>query len=228
MGVTTLPGEPDGFARLWVPHRMAYIGGDARPASDDPHECPFCRAPTVADDDGLIVARGRLVYAVCNLFPYNPGHLLICPYRHVADLTELTSLEAGELTEFSQLAMRALRRASAPAGFNLGLNQGGAAGAGIAAHLHIHVVPRWEGDSNFFPITAQTRALPELLGETRARLAKAWAAVVTENDGESLVGSEAASSCVVGEGDGESLVGSEAASSCVVEEGDGESLGGGG
>jgi ATP adenylyltransferase len=120
------------------------------------------------------VARGDLVYAVLNLFPYNPGHLLVCPYRHVADLTELTDGECAELLDFSQRAMRCLRSVSGASGFNLGLNQGAVAGAGIGAHLHQHVVPRWPGDSNFFPIVAQTKALPAVLGDTRAKLAAAW------------------------------------------------------
>ncbi|MDR1151876.1 MAG: HIT domain-containing protein [Bifidobacteriaceae bacterium] len=171
------PGSPDGFARLWTPHRMAYIDGGSRPSTDAPTECPFCLAPDRSDDDGLIVARGTHLFVVLNLFPYNPGHLLVCPYRHVADLTELTSEERNELADMTARAMRALRVASEPAGFNLGMNQGAVAGAGIDAHLHQHVVPRWSGDANFFPIVARTRALPQLLGETRRCLAEAWAAL---------------------------------------------------
>jgi ATP adenylyltransferase len=168
------PGQPDGFERLWTPHRMAYIDGYERPATGDPAECPFCLAPGRPDEESLIVGRGRTAYVVLNLFPYNPGHLLVCPYRHVADVT---ALDAGELAELGQLAARAVRilnRTAQPAGFNLGINQGSVAGAGIGAHLHMHVVPRWSGDANFFPIVARTRALPELLGDTRRRLADAW------------------------------------------------------
>ncbi|MDR1427858.1 MAG: HIT domain-containing protein [Bifidobacteriaceae bacterium] len=153
---------------------MAYIEGAERPSTADAAQCPFCLAPSRADDAGLIVARGALTFAVLNLFPYNPGHLLICPYRHVADLTQLTDPEATELVGMTQDAMRASRAATDPAGFNLGINQGDVAGAGIGAHLHQHVVPRWRGDSNFFPIVARTRAVPQLLAETRKRLAEAW------------------------------------------------------
>ncbi|MDR2564991.1 MAG: HIT domain-containing protein [Bifidobacteriaceae bacterium] len=167
-------GVPDGFERLWVPHRMAYVDGEARPADGNPDDCPFCLAPEREDEEALIVARGRTVYALLNLFPYNPGHLLVCPYRHVPELTDLTDEEAVELMDFSRRAVRAIRRAKAPHGFNLGMNLGAVAGAGIAAHLHQHVVPRWTGDSNFFPIVARSRALPELLGATRAAVAAAW------------------------------------------------------
>jgi ATP adenylyltransferase len=120
------------------------------------------------------VARGQRVYAILNLFPYNPGLLMVCPDRHVAALTDLDAAEAAELIDMTQHAMRALTRAKQPHGFNLGMNQGAVAGAGIAAHLHQHVVPRWPGDSNFFPLIARSRALPELLVETRAALAGVW------------------------------------------------------
>ena len=110
--------------------------------------------------------RAELAYAVLNLYPYSPGHLLICPYRHVADLTELDRDELLALGALTQDAMRVLRAASAPHGFNLGINQGAVAGAGIAAHLHQHVVPRWSGDANFLPVVGQTKALPQLLDQT--------------------------------------------------------------
>ncbi|WP_291798023.1 HIT domain-containing protein [Brevibacterium sp.] len=168
------PGEPDGFQRLWTPHRMVYVGGDAKPRDEGERECPFCAAPAHEDAERLVVARGAHVFAVLNLYPYNPGHLLICPYRHVADYTDLTPEETRELAEFSQVAMRTVRRVSGPDGFNLGMNQGAAGGAGIAAHLHQHVVPRWSGDANFLPIVAQTKALPQVHGDVRARLAEAW------------------------------------------------------
>ncbi|MFI5099472.1 MAG: HIT family protein [Actinomycetes bacterium] len=154
---------------------MAYIQGQGKPDDAEAGEgCPFCRAPVEPDDDGLVVARGELVYAVLNLYPYNAGHLLLCPYRHVADYTDLTDAERAELGSFQADAMRTLRAVAAPHGFNLGLNQGPVAGAGIAAHLHQHVVPRWGGDANFMPVVAHTRVLPQLLSETRALLAAAW------------------------------------------------------
>ena len=168
-------GERDGLQRLWTPHRMAYIKGDAKPAhpTDD---CPFCRIPQMSDEDGLIVARGELIFAVLNLFPYNPGHLMAVPYRHVADYTDLTLDETSELASVTRRAMAVVRTVSAPHGFNIGMNQGSAAGAGIAAHLHQHVVPRWGGDSNFMPVIGHTKVLPQLLGQTREMLAEAWVA----------------------------------------------------
>ena len=171
-------GVPDELDRLWTPHRMAYISGAETPDGgfDTPSGCPFCLAPRRSDEDGLIVARGDVVYAVLNLYPYNPGHLMVCPYRHVADYTDLSEAETIELGRFSQTAMTVIRSVSAPAGFNLGMNQGHVAGAGIAGHLHQHVVPRWAGDTNFMPVIGRTKTLPQLLAETRRLLADAWAA----------------------------------------------------
>jgi ATP adenylyltransferase len=168
-------GQPDAFGRLWTPHRMVYIQGENKPDHDAAgNECPFCFAPTRADEAGLIVARGRTVYAVLNLYPYNSGHLMIVPFRHVPDYTDLDDAEVGELGAFTQHAMRVLRAVMGPHGFNIGMNQGTPAGAGIAAHLHQHVVPRWGGDTNFMPVTAQTRVLPQLLADARRLLADAW------------------------------------------------------
>ena len=118
--------------------------------------------------------RGTEAYVVLNLYPYSPGHLLVCPYRHVADYPDLTPSETTEVAELSQRAMRVLRSASGPHGFNLGINQGTVAGAGIAAHLHQHVVPRWGGDANFLPVIGQTKALPQLLGQTWEVVHRAW------------------------------------------------------
>jgi ATP adenylyltransferase len=165
-------GAPDNFQRLWTPHRMAYIKGEGKPARDT--DCPFCVVPGMSDADGLVVARGEAVYAVLNLYPYNSGHLMVVPYRHVADYTDLTGQETVELAEFTQHAMRAVRLASGAHGFNIGMNQGQVAGAGIAAHLHQHLVPRWGGDTNFMPVVGHTKVLPQLLGETRELLSKAW------------------------------------------------------
>ena len=169
-------GEPDGLERLWTPHRMTYIAGETRPEGgyEKPAGCPFCRAPEDTEPESLVVARGDLVYAVLNLYPYNPGHLLVCPYRHLADYTELTDQETAELAGFTRRAMRVIRAVSSPHGFNIGMNQGEVAGAGIAAHLHQHVVPRWGGDANFMPVIGRTKVLPQLLGDTRAMLAEAW------------------------------------------------------
>jgi ATP adenylyltransferase len=168
-------GIPDGFQRLWMPHRMAYIKGEDKPdGTDEGDGCPFCRIPKLSDAEGLIVARGRVVYTVLNKYPYNAGHLMVCPYRHVADYTDLDPAETEELAAHTKLAMTALRAASGAQGFNIGMNMGAVAGAGIAAHLHQHVVPRWGGDTNFMPVVGQTRVLPQLLADTRVLLARAW------------------------------------------------------
>ncbi len=166
-------GVPDSFQRLWTPHRMAYIEAD-KPEDHDDQACPFCAAPKKDDAAGLIVHRGEHCFVVMNLFPYNPGHLLVCPYRHVPAYLDLTDAETEEFTRLTKQGIRALQAASAPMGFNLGMNQGEVAGAGVAAHLHQHIVPRWGGDSNFLPIIAQTKALPQLLEDARSRLAAAW------------------------------------------------------
>jgi ATP adenylyltransferase len=168
-------GTPDAFQRLWMPHRMAYIKGEGKPAGPGEDDgCPFCHIQQLPDPDGLIVARGALVYAVLNLYPYNSGHLMICPTRHIADYTDLDDDETAELASFTKLAMTTLRAASGAQGFNIGMNMGGVAGAGIAAHLHQHVVPRWGGDANFMPVVGHTKVLPQLLAETRELLSTAW------------------------------------------------------
>lgn len=162
-------GVADAFQRLYTPHRLAYIKGEAHKAS-----CPFCDIPMLDDADGLVVARGEHAYAVLNLYPYNPGHLMLVPYRHVADFCDLTDDESREITALTRAALEAMRAVASPQGFNVGLNLGAAAGAGIAAHLHQHVVPRWGGDTNFMPVVGQTKVLPQLLAETRELLAGAW------------------------------------------------------
>ncbi len=169
------PGVPDAFQRLWTPHRMVYIGGENKPATPQAEDCPFCAAPTRGDDRAaLIVHRGQLAYVILNLYPYSPGHLLVCPFRHVADLTDVTTDELAEVAALTQQAMRVTRSVSGPDGFNLGINQGAVAGAGIAAHLHQHVVPRWRGDANFLPVVAQTKAVPQLLDQAWELLSTAW------------------------------------------------------
>ena len=148
--------------------RTSRTNGDAGP------QCPFCRAPGRDDATGLVVARGGHAFVVMNLYPYNTGHVMVCPYRHVAMYPDLDADETAEVAALTKTAMRVLTEISGCHGFNIGMNQGPVAGAGIAAHLHQHVVPRWGGDSNFLPIIGQTKALPELLGDTRERLAAAW------------------------------------------------------
>lgn len=170
-----LVGVPDGFDRLWTPHRLAYVTGE-KPSKEAGDGCPFCTAPERGDEDGLIVHRGEHCYVVMNLFPYNPGHVLVCPYRHVSLYIELSDDETAEFTALTKAAIRALQMSSGPQGFNVGMNQGEVAGAGVAAHLHQHIVPRWGGDMNFLPVIGQTKALPVLLEDARSRLAAAWPA----------------------------------------------------
>ncbi|HEY2790838.1 MAG TPA: HIT domain-containing protein [Micromonosporaceae bacterium] len=163
----------DRLDRLWTPQRLTYVKEDSGAKA-----CPFC---LTTDEHGepsnnLVVARGDLVFAVMNLYPYNPGHLLICPYRHVPDYTDLSVAEAAEFAAYTQTAMRVIRATSSAHGFNIGMNQGAIAGAGIAAHLHQHVVPRWGGDTNFISVIGRTKTLPQLLEDTRDLLIKAWAA----------------------------------------------------
>ncbi len=168
-------GVPDAFGRLWTPHRLAYIQGEGKPTGPGANEgCPFCAAPGLSDEEGLIVARGSRVYAIMNLYPYNSGHMLICPYRHIGDFTELSAEESAEFSEYTRRAILALRTASGPHGFNIGMNLGTVAGAGIAAHLHQHVVPRWGGDTNFMPVVARTRVLPQLVSDARKVICDAW------------------------------------------------------
>ncbi|CAB4708209.1 unannotated protein [freshwater metagenome] len=167
-------GMPDSWARLWAPHRLDYLRGENRPLETNEIECPFCRIPTLKDDEGLIVHRGITAFVVMNLYPYNPGHLLVCAYRHVADLTDLSAQERDEISALSSHAMSAIRKASSPDGFNLGMNQGAISGAGVAEHIHQHVVPRWSGDANFMPIIGQTKVLPQLLMVTRDEIVANW------------------------------------------------------
>lgn len=171
--------EQDGIAvsdrltRLWTPHRMAYIKSAAE-ADEAESGCPFCRIPTLEDREGLLLARGRHVYAVLNLHPYNPGHLMVVTYRHVGELEDLSDEETSELATMTRDAVRAIKQASSPHGFNVGLNLGAVAGGSLSDHLHQHVVPRWGGDANFITVLAQTKVIPQLLAETRDLIAEAW------------------------------------------------------
>lgn len=152
---------------LWAPWRIEYITGAK------PDECIFCAAASSEDGESFVIARGETCLTMLNSFPYAPGHLMVAPYRHVGDLDRL---EDGELAEIMQLArdgVAALGKAMGPDGFNLGLNLGAVAGAGIAEHLHLHVVPRWSGDTNFMPVLADTSVIPQSLQATRDLLAAA-------------------------------------------------------
>ena len=161
--------DPDGLQRLWTPYRMAYVKGEA---SDQ--GCPFCRIGAPDTDDELLVALGEHVYAVLIRFPYNPGHLMVIPYRHEADVVALTDEESNELMSMTRHAVKVIRSVSAPDAFNVGLNLGSVAGGSLSGHLHQHVVPRWEGDANFMTVTAGVKTLPQLLAQTRDLLADAW------------------------------------------------------
>jgi ATP adenylyltransferase len=159
---------------LWSPWRMQYIETAREELSED-GGCVFCAVPDREPE--RVLARGELAYVVLNKFPYNPGHLLIVPLRHAGDIEELTVEENVELQALMQRSIRALREESEPHGFNIGMNLGSIAGAGIPDHLHWHVVPRWGGDTNFMPVVGEVRVLPELLADTARRLAPRFADV---------------------------------------------------
>ena len=171
--------DPDGLERLWMPHRMAYVSNasDGHPPDPDLPKCPFCRItpdPATSYDDDLVVRRGTTAYATLNLYPYNPGHLMVLPYRHVADYTDLDDDETAEVAQLTKEALVTIRTVSQPHAFNVGLNLGAASGGSLSGHLHQHVVPRWSGDANYLMVIAGTKMLPQLLGDTRALLAEAW------------------------------------------------------
>lgn len=171
----TMAGDPDGVERLWTPHRMAYVrNASERPRIEDTRECPLCKTEQDDDRAHLIVHRGTHCYVVLNLYPYNPGHLMICPVRHIGWYTETSDAERDEMAALTQDAMRVLQAVTGTQGFNIGMNQGVTGGAGISEHLHQHVVPRWVGDANFLPIVGKTKAVPELLDDTWERLSTAW------------------------------------------------------
>ena len=155
------------FERLWTPWRMAYVeksggGGDS---------CIFCDALTAGDDEKhYVVYRGETAFVMLNAFPYNTGHVMVAPNRHLAELSDLDPAERAHVMETITRTIEVIRKAMDPEGFNTGMNLGKVAGAGVPGHLHIHVVPRWAGDTNFMPVTADTKVLPELLQDTAAKL----------------------------------------------------------
>lgn len=173
-------GDTDRLLRLWAPYRSSYIASMPKQSDD-----PFLAIPEMDDEDGLIIARGEHVYAVCNLFPYNAGHLMVVPYRKVAELENLTAEETAELMDFAKLAVRTLKHVSKPEAINVGLNLGKAAGGSVSEHLHLHVVPRWAGDSNFMTVIGGTKVLPQLLRETRQLLADGWRDLADANGRDS-------------------------------------------
>ena len=175
--VDTGAGDQDRLERLWAPYRSSYIAEHASTRERGGSTDPFLAIPELDDEDGLVIARGEHVYAVCNLYPYNSGHLMVVPYRKVADLEDLTDEETAELMVFAKRAVRTLKHVSRPEGINVGFNLGKAAGGSVSDHLHLHVVPRWAGDSNFMTVLGGTKVLPQLLRETRQLLAKGWSEV---------------------------------------------------
>ncbi|GAB7141911.1 HIT family protein [Mycobacterium riyadhense] len=168
-------GQRDELQRLWTPYRMTYLAEAPLKRDNANSEQPFTDIPRLSDEEGLVVARGELVYAVLNLYPYNPGHLMVVPYRRVSELEDLTEAESTELMAFTQKAIRVIKNVSRPHGFNVGLNLGTSAGGSLAEHLHVHVVPRWGGDANFITIIGGAKVIPQLLRDTRRLLATEWA-----------------------------------------------------
>jgi ATP adenylyltransferase len=168
-------GERDHLQRLWTPYRMNYLAEAPGKRDDASPAEPFTDIPLMPDEDGLVVARGELVYAVLNLYPYNPGHLMVVPYRRVSELEDLNEPESAEVMAFTQKAIRVIKNVSRPHGFNVGINLGTSAGGSLAEHLHVHVVPRWGGDANFITIVGGSKVIPQLLRETRRLLAEEWA-----------------------------------------------------
>ena len=159
--------------RLWSPWRMEYIRAAG---AEDAEGCIFCDLPPQDDDEkNLILARGEHAFVILNRFPYNAGHLMVAPNRHEGEYEDLSEDEVLEVHRLLQRAIRALKEEMEPHGFNVGMNLGRVAGAGIPGHLHWHVVPRWGGDTNFMPVVGGTKVLPELLEETRDRLAARFA-----------------------------------------------------
>jgi ATP adenylyltransferase len=155
--------------QLWAPWRLEYIK-----SADEDTDCVFCAAVERQDEEGLVVRRGTRAIVVLNKFPYSSGHFMVAPVRHVGEFGELESDEVLELHRLASAGMGALAETYSPQGYNVGWNLGRIAGAGIVDHVHLHVVPRWAGDTNFMPVLADTKVLPEHLEETRRRLADVW------------------------------------------------------
>jgi ATP adenylyltransferase len=157
--------------QLWAPWRLEYVG-----SAGEQQGCFFCAALDGSDEDGLVVRRGQRAFALLNRFPYSSGHLMVAPVSHTGEFAALADDEALELHTLASQGLSALTEAYGPDGFNLGWNLGRVAGAGVLDHVHLHVVPRWSGDTNFMPVLADVKVLPEHLQETRRRLAESWPA----------------------------------------------------
>lgn len=150
--------------RIWAPWRLAYVKDAAK---DLEEECIFCAKPQQGDDDAaLIVHRGELCFVMLNLFPYTNGHLMVAPYGHIGSIAEIDSATIAEMMALSQRAIKVLEREYGPHGFNVGFNQGRVAGAGVEHHIHMHIVPRWGGDTNFMPVLGDTRVMPQTVEQS--------------------------------------------------------------
>ena len=150
--------------RIWAPWRLAYVSDASKDAEE---ECIFCAKPAEDDDEAnLIVHRGQRCFVILNLFPYTNGHLMVAPFEHTAALQDLDPDTVAEMMALAQAAMRRLQEVYAPHGYNVGFNQGRIAGAGFENHIHMHVVPRWGGDTNFMPVLAYTRVMPQTLQQS--------------------------------------------------------------
>jgi ATP adenylyltransferase len=162
---------------LWAPWRMAYIA----PENPQAQECIFCVQPAPgSDEEHYILYRGERCFMMLNRYPYNSGHLMIAPYQHVGNIEQIDGSTLSELMSQAQLALRAMRLAMQPDGFNMGINQGKVAGAGFPDHAHMHVVPRWNGDTNFMPVLADVKVMPELLDTTYRKLKQALETILTQ------------------------------------------------
>ncbi|HWM55422.1 MAG TPA: HIT domain-containing protein [Solirubrobacterales bacterium] len=158
--------------RIWAPWRLAYVKDASK---DIEEECVFCAKPAAGDDEAsLIVHRGERCFVILNLYPYTNGHLMVAPFEHLGRLQDLPAETLAEMMALAQQAMDGLERAYDPQGYNVGFNQGRVAGAGVEHHIHLHVVPRWGGDTNFMPVIADTKVMPQTLEESFAALKRAF------------------------------------------------------
>jgi ATP adenylyltransferase len=163
--------------QLWAPWRLEYVQ-----SADEQPGCVFCRALEADDEEALVVHRGEHAFVLLNKYPYASGHLMVAPRRHEGDFGSLDADEALDVHRLAAVACGVLADTMRPQGFNLGWNLGRIAGAGVVDHVHLHVVPRWAGDTNFMPVLADVKVLPEALEETRRKLAAAWPTAIRASD----------------------------------------------
>jgi ATP adenylyltransferase len=164
--------EESGVKKLWAPWRMNYITGEGREEG-----CVFCNRPNgdkSKDKEDLVLYRGKTCFVIMNLFPYNNGHCMVVPYKHTGDFTELDDAEMLEMMQLSQMTIKVFRKVFDPEGFNTGFNLGKAAGGGIRDHIHFHILPRWNGDTNFMTVIGETRVISEHISDTYDKLKEAF------------------------------------------------------